>query len=69
LIINIPKGSKIGGDGYKIRRTAVELNLPYVTTVAGSFASLKAIKSLINGRVSINSLEGYYKQFNMQGGF
>jgi carbamoyl-phosphate synthase large subunit len=60
LVINIPKGTKTGGDGYKIRRNAVELNIPYITTVAGSVASLKAIKSLVNGKISINSLDGYY---------
>jgi len=69
LVINIPKGSKIGSDGYKIRRAVVELNIPYITTVAGSVASLKAIKSMIKGRISINSLDGYYEQFKMKVGY
>ncbi len=63
LIIIIPKGSRVGSDGYKIRRNAIELGIPIVTTIAGTKASLKAIQSLTKGEVSVNSLEEYYKEF------
>ncbi len=69
LVINIPKGSKVGSDAYKIRRRVVDLNIPYITTVAGSVASLKAIRSIIKGKISINSLDGYYEQFKMKAGY
>ena len=64
LIINIPRGSKVGSDGYKIRRAAVECNIPYITTLAGTIASLDAIKSFTKGKISVNSLEEYYRRFN-----
>ena len=63
LIIIIPRGSRVGSDGYKIRRSAIELGVPLVTTISGTKASLKAIKSLTKESVSVNSLEEYYKEF------
>ena len=33
-------------DGLHIRRTVLRMNVPYVTTIAGAFASIKAIKAL-----------------------
>jgi carbamoyl-phosphate synthase large subunit len=67
LIIIIPRGSRIGSDGYKIRRAAIDLGMPIVTTIAGAKASLKAIQSLAKGEVSVNSLEDYYKEFGKSG--
>ena len=63
LIIIIPRGSKTGKDGYAIRRAAVEYGIPYITTLAGTTASAKAIKSLQDCSISIHSLEDYHKKF------
>ena len=60
LVIVIPKRGILGSDGYKIRRNAIELSMPLITTLAGTKASLNAIKSLINQKISIGSLEDYY---------
>ena len=62
LVIIIPRGSKVGSDGYKIRRAAVELNIPYVTTYTGTLASVKAIKSMAREKITVHSLEEYYKE-------
>ncbi len=64
LIIIIPRGSRVGKDGSKILRTALELNIPYTTTLAGTIASVKAIKGLKNGNPLIHSLDEYYSRFN-----
>jgi carbamoyl-phosphate synthase large subunit len=50
LIINTPTGS--GGailDGNMMRRLAVELNIPFVTTLSGAKMEVKAISELIKG--------------------
>ncbi|MEE8168004.1 MAG: carbamoyl-phosphate synthase large subunit [Candidatus Hydrothermarchaeales archaeon] len=62
LIINTPTGGKIPyTDGFYIRRYAVDLNIPYITTVTGAEAALKAMESVARGDVSIRSLEEYHK--------
>lgn len=62
LVIIIPRGSKVGSDAYKIRRACVEFSLPYITTLTGTTAAIKAIKSLIGGEVCVDDLESYYKR-------
>ncbi|NPA33213.1 MAG: ATP-grasp domain-containing protein, partial [Aquificae bacterium] len=45
LIINTPSGRREKSDAYLIRRTAVQFNVPYYTTVRAGYAVLEAIKS------------------------
>jgi carbamoyl-phosphate synthase large subunit len=53
LIVNIPtRGQDPSRDGYKIRRAAVEFGIPYITTLAGAFASVGAIKRGGGGEVN-----------------
>jgi len=61
LVIVIPRGSMVGSDGYMIRRACVELSIPYITTLSGAIAAIKAIKSMIAGEISVADLESYYK--------
>lgn len=63
LIMVIPKGSRAGSDGSKIRRAAVEFGIPLITTISGSSAAVKAIKSLRQGKVSVHAVTDYYEQF------
>jgi len=61
LILNTPtKGGTASRDGYKIRRASVDLLIPYITTIAGAKASIKAIKRMKEGDVHIESLEAYH---------
>lgn len=63
LIINTPTSGKIPfTDGYYIRRYAVDLRIPYITTIAGALAAVKAIESVKKGDISVMSLEEYYKR-------
>jgi carbamoyl-phosphate synthase large subunit len=62
LIINTPTVGKVPyTDGFYIRRHAVDLGIPYITTVTGAEAAVKAIDSVLKGEVTIRSLEDYYR--------
>ena len=61
LIINTPTAGKIPyTDGFYIRRHAVDLGVPYITTITGAEAAVKAIESISKGEVAIRSLGEYY---------
>ena len=63
LIINIHRGTHPKGDAFSIRTSAVEFGIPYITTVTATKAAVNAIKALVNQKISVNSLEEYYKKF------
>jgi carbamoyl-phosphate synthase large subunit len=59
LIINTPAGKQASEDGYIIRRLAIELGIPYVTTLAGARAALKAIEAIKNNEIKVKSLNDH----------
>ncbi|MDR0913184.1 MAG: carbamoyl-phosphate synthase large subunit [Methanobrevibacter sp.] len=59
LIINTPSGKLSTKDGYIIRRLAIELGIPYVTTLAGAKAVFNAIEAIQNKEVNVKSLNEY----------
>ncbi|MEE0024123.1 carbamoyl-phosphate synthase large subunit [Methanobrevibacter sp.] len=59
LIINTSEGKQSAKDGYTIRRLAIELGIPYVTTLAGARAALNAIEAVQNNKINVNSLNNY----------
>lgn len=59
FVINTPSGKQSADDGYIIRRLAIELGIPYVTTIAGANAVLKAIEEASNGEINVKSLNEY----------
>jgi carbamoyl-phosphate synthase large subunit len=61
LIINTPSGKQSADDGYYIRRMAVELGIPYVTTLSGARAALNAIENVEEGKIGVKSLNEYHK--------
>ncbi|MBP2045574.1 carbamoyl-phosphate synthase large subunit [Methanobacterium aggregans] len=61
LIINTPSGRQSADDGYHIRRLAVELGIPYVTTLAGARAVLTAIEKVKDGSIDVKSLNEYHE--------
>ncbi len=63
LVINIHRGSHPKSDSALLRRRCVELDIPYITTMTATKAALKAIKALVNHKISVNSLEDYYNGF------
>lgn len=59
LIINTSEGKQSAKDGYIIRRLAIELGIPYVTTLAGARAALNAIEAVQNNKINVKSLNRY----------
>lgn len=59
LIINTSEGKQSAKDGYIIRRLAIELGIPYVTTLAGARAALNAIGAVQNNAIKVKSLNEY----------
>ena len=59
FVINTPSGKQSADDGYIIRRLTIELGVPYVTTIAGANAVLKAIEEASHGELNVKSLNEY----------
>jgi carbamoyl-phosphate synthase large subunit len=62
LIINTPTAGKVPfTDGYYIRRYAVDMGIPYITTITGAKAAIQAIESIRKREVAIRSMDGYHR--------
>jgi carbamoyl-phosphate synthase large subunit len=60
LVINTPSREKQAkADGYIIRRSAVELNIPYITTISAALATVNAIDKIRSGELAIKSMQEY----------
>jgi len=44
LIINLPTGNRAATDGAQMRRLAVELGIPFITTITGADAAIKSLE-------------------------
>ena len=44
LIINLPTGRRAATDGAQMRRLAVELGIPFITTLTGAKAAIDSLK-------------------------
>ncbi len=61
LIINTPAMGKVPKkDGYRIRVSAVELDIPYITTISGASAAVKAIKDVREREITVKSWNEYF---------
>jgi carbamoyl-phosphate synthase large subunit len=62
LIINTPtESSGARRDGYMMRRLAVELEIPFLTTVQAAKATVGAIKRKSEGEVEVSDLSSYHR--------
>jgi carbamoyl-phosphate synthase large subunit len=59
LVINTPDAEGTS-DSFSIRRTALELRLPFCTTMAGASATVEAIASLKASPLGIRALQDYH---------
>jgi len=59
-VINTPDASGTA-DSFSIRRTALELRLPYFTTMAGAKAAVEGIRALKNERFEVRALQDYHR--------
>ena len=59
LVINTVEGLKSIEDSFSLRQTALLNNIPYYTTIQGAIAVTAAIKSVINKKIDVHSLQSY----------
>src|SRR3984893_5004200 len=60
MVINTPDASGTK-DSFSIRRTALELRLPYFTTMAGANAAVHGIEALKNHPFEVRALQDYHR--------
>jgi carbamoyl-phosphate synthase large subunit len=61
LIINTAVGKQSIIDSFSIRRTAVDRQVPYVTTMRGAAAVVKAIETVRAKKVNVKPIQLYYR--------
>jgi len=61
LIINTTVGRQTIQDSFSIRRTALDRQVPYVTTIRGATAVVRAIDALRKQEVDVRAVQLYYK--------
>jgi carbamoyl-phosphate synthase large subunit len=62
MVINTPEGVVASLDSFSIRRTALERQVPYFTTIAGAAAAAEGIEMLRQGALSVRALQDYHAQ-------
>ena len=60
LVINTTEGAQSIQDSFSIRRSALECQVPYFTTVAGAGAAVEGIARLKQGLLSVCPLQAYH---------
>ncbi|WP_456418342.1 carbamoyl-phosphate synthase large subunit [Methanocaldococcus infernus] len=61
LIINISKGKEAKEAEQLIRKTAIDLRIPYITTVAGARAALEAIRSIREKDIDVYCINDFFE--------
>ncbi len=62
LIINTTIGAQSIRDSFPIRRTALDKQIPYVTTIRGAAAVAKAISAMKESELSVKPIQHYYSE-------
>ena len=60
LVFNTTEGATSIADSYSLRRTALNLRIPYYTTVAGARAAVASISALRSGALEVAPLQSYF---------
>jgi carbamoyl-phosphate synthase large subunit len=60
MVFNTVEGAQAQADSFSLRRTALTNNICYYTTVAGARAAVRAIESLLLGRLEVAPLQSYF---------
>jgi carbamoyl-phosphate synthase large subunit len=61
LIINTPAGKQSILNSFSIRRSALDRQVPYVTTIRGASAVVKAIEAMKQRKIGVKPIQLYYK--------
>ncbi|MBE9527952.1 MAG: ATP-grasp domain-containing protein, partial [Proteobacteria bacterium] len=59
MVINTSFGAKSVADSYSIRRSSIDLGVPYFTTIAGAKAAVLGIKAIVNRALDVRPLQEY----------
>ena len=62
MVINTPEGAAASHDSFSIRRTALERQVPYFTTIAGAAAAAEGIEMLQKGALAVKALQDYHRE-------
>jgi carbamoyl-phosphate synthase large subunit len=62
LIVNTTVGEQAIKDSFSIRRTALDRQVPYVTTIRGAAAVAKAIEALQKEKIDVKPIQAYHNQ-------
>ncbi len=62
LVINNPMGRSTVKDSFSIRRTALDSNIPYTTTLSGAEATVKAIAATRKAALDVQPLQSYHNK-------
>ncbi|RLB07058.1 MAG: carbamoyl phosphate synthase large subunit, partial [Deltaproteobacteria bacterium] len=60
LMINTPSGKGSKKDQLLLRRSAINYNIPYITTISGAAAAVNGIEFLIKRELKVKSLQEYH---------
>jgi carbamoyl-phosphate synthase large subunit len=60
MVINTPDSSGTA-DSFSIRRTALEMRIPFFTTMSGANAGVQGIRALRNGTLEVRALQDYHR--------
>jgi carbamoyl-phosphate synthase large subunit len=62
LIINTTTTAQSVGDSFSIRRTALDKQIPYVTTIRGAAAVVKAVTAMKEREIGVKPIQHYYSR-------
>jgi carbamoyl-phosphate synthase large subunit len=62
IVINTPADAHSQADSYHLRRSALDFQIPYFTTMAGAQAASEAIEYLQNDDFEVQALQDYLSQ-------
>jgi carbamoyl-phosphate synthase large subunit len=66
MVINTVGDKVAQEDSYLLRRTTLNQNTPYFTTVAGARAAVGAIEANSKGRSGVKALQDYHQQLQIR---
>ena len=61
LIVNTTVGKQSIQDSFSIRRSALDRQIPYFTTIRGAMATVKAISAMKKSKVGVKAIQLYYR--------
>jgi carbamoyl-phosphate synthase large subunit len=62
LVVNTTSSKKAISESYSIRRTALTMDIPYTTTLAGAKATALAIQAMREGEIQVKPLQEYHRR-------